>query len=270
MRPIKLSSRFALLALLALASGCLYRMPIQQGNVLNPDLVAQLEPGMTRAQVMFLLGTPILPNGFNADRWDYFYYVKVGRTQDALTKRLTVWFKNEKVDRFDGDVAPKPAVPTTPAAPAPTTSVSESGALAPRRHPPASLPCARSAAPSQGGKSALYLEGKIQFDPATAHIARNHRRQAPLAREAAQRPLIQLHVDGVWRLQMVAGDEGSAQCAAADGEARAQGVRAALQHLGRGAAGHEFRITLDIVDQFEHVLRACAYERRASDLAHAA
>ncbi len=122
MRTIKLSSRFALLALLALASGCLYRMPIQQGNVLNPDLVAQLEPGMTRSQVMFLLGTPMLPNGFNTDRWDYYYYSKYGRTVRADTKRLTVWFKNEKVDHFDGDAAPKtPATPAA-AAPAPATT----------------------------------------------------------------------------------------------------------------------------------------------------
>ncbi len=121
MRHIKLSSRFALVALLGLVGGCLYRMPIQQGNVLNPEQVTQLEPGMTRSQVMFLLGTPMLPNGFNTDRWDYYYYSKLGRTMPTVTKRLTVWFKNEKVDHFDGDAAPKPAAaPVT--APAPATT----------------------------------------------------------------------------------------------------------------------------------------------------
>ncbi|HTQ36683.1 MAG TPA: outer membrane protein assembly factor BamE, partial [Steroidobacteraceae bacterium] len=77
------------------------------GNVLNPDLVAQLEPGMTRSQVMFLLGTPMVPNGFDTDRWDYYYYIKSPSGQIVRTERLTVWFKNEKVDHFDGDAAPK-------------------------------------------------------------------------------------------------------------------------------------------------------------------
>ncbi len=45
--------RIILIAMLGLASGCLYRMPVQQGNVQNPDLVAQLQPGMTRSQVSF-------------------------------------------------------------------------------------------------------------------------------------------------------------------------------------------------------------------------
>jgi outer membrane protein assembly factor BamE len=58
--------------LLACASGCIYRMPIQQGNFLDPNQVAQVETGMTRSQVMFLLGTPMVPNGFNTDRWDYY------------------------------------------------------------------------------------------------------------------------------------------------------------------------------------------------------
>jgi outer membrane protein assembly factor BamE len=107
MRPNKYSGRLVLIALLGLASGCLYRMPIQQGNVLNHDLVAQLEPGMTRSQVMFLLGSPMLPNGFDADRWDYYCYAKFGRSERPETRRLSVWFKDEKVERFDGDAITK-------------------------------------------------------------------------------------------------------------------------------------------------------------------
>jgi outer membrane protein assembly factor BamE len=89
-------------------------MPLQQGNMLNRDLVAQLEPGMTRSQVMFLLGTPMVPNGFNTDRWDYYYFIKNARGEVRASQRLTVWFKNDKVDHFDGDAAPKPK--TAPAA----------------------------------------------------------------------------------------------------------------------------------------------------------
>jgi outer membrane protein assembly factor BamE (lipoprotein component of BamABCDE complex) len=103
MRPISLTLRITLVALLGLASGCLYRMDIQQGNVLNKELVAQLEPGMTRSQVKFLLGTPQLPNGFNTDRWDYFCY----SNNPQETRRLTVWFKDEKVDHIDADAVLK-------------------------------------------------------------------------------------------------------------------------------------------------------------------
>ena len=113
MRTVKLSAKLCLIVLLGLTSGCLYHMRIQQGNVLNPDLVSQLEPGMTRSQVMFLLGTPMIPNGFNTDRWDYYFYVKNESGKILESNRLTVWFKDDKVDHFDGDLAPsgrEPAV----------------------------------------------------------------------------------------------------------------------------------------------------------------
>jgi outer membrane protein assembly factor BamE len=97
----------AALGIAVLCAGCLYHMPIQQGNFLDANQVAQLEPGMTRPQVSFLLGTPMVPNGFNNDRWDYYYFIKVGRkASDTDTKRLTVWFKDDKVDHVDRSDAP--------------------------------------------------------------------------------------------------------------------------------------------------------------------
>jgi outer membrane protein assembly factor BamE len=97
----------AALAIAALCAGCLYRMPIQQGNFLDANQVAQLETGMTRPQVSFLLGTPMVPNGFNNDRWDYYYFIKVGRKASGTeSKRLTVWFKDDKVDHVDRSDAP--------------------------------------------------------------------------------------------------------------------------------------------------------------------
>ena len=114
MRTIKPLRYVAILAALGLASGCLYRMPVQQGNMLNRDLVAQLEPGMTRSQVMFLLGTPMVPNGFNTDRWDYYYYYKDARGDVRASQRLTVWFKDDKVDHFDDEGAPKAKPPAEP------------------------------------------------------------------------------------------------------------------------------------------------------------
>jgi outer membrane protein assembly factor BamE len=107
----------ALAGALLLLGGCLYHMPIIQGNFLDEGQVAQLEPGMTRSQVMFLIGTPMVPNGFNTDRWDYYYYVKVSRLSKPDTKRLTVWFKDDKVDRVEKSYASAaPAAPVAEAA----------------------------------------------------------------------------------------------------------------------------------------------------------
>jgi len=65
-----------LLLLAPLFAGCVYRMNIQQGNYLEGRTVDQLQVGMTRSQVRYLLGTPMVPNAFDKERWDYLYYFK--------------------------------------------------------------------------------------------------------------------------------------------------------------------------------------------------
>ena len=97
----RLLAAIALSGVLLLTSGCLYRMRIEQGNYLDPTQVVQLQDGMTKAQVRFLLGTPMIPNGFDSDRWNYYYYVKSGTMKTPITRRLTVWFKDDKVDHFE-------------------------------------------------------------------------------------------------------------------------------------------------------------------------
>ena len=115
-----------LVALLAtlMSSGCVYRMTVQQGNFLDARQVVQVKEGMTRAQVRFLLGTPMLPDAFDRDRWDYLYYLKVGRLQKAEEQRLTIYFTDDKVSRIENVGAPT-EVPATDApaasAPAPAT-----------------------------------------------------------------------------------------------------------------------------------------------------
>jgi outer membrane protein assembly factor BamE (lipoprotein component of BamABCDE complex) len=59
----------------------------------------------------------MVPNGFNTDRWDYYYFVDAGRRFKPETKRLVVWFKDEKVERVEGDAAPPSAAPAAAAAP---------------------------------------------------------------------------------------------------------------------------------------------------------
>ncbi len=93
---------------LLLSSGCVYRASIAQGNLVKEEDLAQLEVGMTRKQVRFLLGTPMIDDPFNRDRWDYVYYLTIGR-EDATFKRwVTVIFENDTVSeiRRDQELAP--------------------------------------------------------------------------------------------------------------------------------------------------------------------
>ena len=86
---------------LVATSGCVYRMNIQQGNFLEARTVDQLQTGMTRSQVRYLLGTPMVPDAFDRERWDYLYYFKKGRWKKPEERHLIVFFKEDKVDKFD-------------------------------------------------------------------------------------------------------------------------------------------------------------------------
>jgi outer membrane protein assembly factor BamE len=111
MRSSFLTSALLALCLAGPGAGCVYRMNIQQGNYLQPSTVDQLQVGMTRSQVRYLLGTPMVPDAFDDDRWDYLYYMKKGRLREPEQRHLTVFFENDKVariERHDGN-APKPA-----------------------------------------------------------------------------------------------------------------------------------------------------------------
>jgi outer membrane protein assembly factor BamE len=103
-------TRLAALGLLALlASGCVYRMDIQQGNFLEGKTVDQLQVGMTRSQVRYLLGTPMVPDLFDKDRWDYLYYFQHGRLRRPEQRHVTVFFKEDKVTNFQRDNVPESA-----------------------------------------------------------------------------------------------------------------------------------------------------------------
>ena len=82
-----------------------HKMDIQQGNYITQDMVAKLKPGMTRNQVKFALGTPLVADPFHNDRWDYVYVLrKKGRVVEE--RRVQVLFKDDKLDRIEGDVVP--------------------------------------------------------------------------------------------------------------------------------------------------------------------
>src|SRR5271156_1669731 len=99
-----------------LASACVYRINIQQGNFLDQAAVEQVKPGMTRSQVRYLLGTPMVADPFNKERWDYIYYLKRGRTRHVDSRRVTVYFDGEKVARLDKPTAAEAAAQDASAA----------------------------------------------------------------------------------------------------------------------------------------------------------
>jgi outer membrane protein assembly factor BamE len=94
-----------------------YRIDVRQGNFVTQEMVAQLKPGLTREQVRFILGSPLVADMFHVDRWDYVYRFQSGHGE-AQQRRLVVFFQDNKLMRVAGDVvaedgtkvdAPKPA-----------------------------------------------------------------------------------------------------------------------------------------------------------------
>ena len=82
-----------------------YKIDIQQGNVVTQEMLAKLKAGMTRSQVRFALGSPLVIDPFRTDRWDYVYsYQKQGKA--AERRRVTVIFDEDKLARIEGDVVP--------------------------------------------------------------------------------------------------------------------------------------------------------------------
>jgi outer membrane protein assembly factor BamE len=92
-------------------AGCVYRMPILQGNYLDPAVIAQIKPGMTHSQVRYLLGTPMVPGAFDNSRWDYAYYLKTQRLRNTDHGHVGIFFANDLVARVDTDVTRAPFAP---------------------------------------------------------------------------------------------------------------------------------------------------------------
>ncbi len=98
--------RAAGVLLLVLTAGCeslipsFYTVPVRQGNYIDPAMVAQLRPGMTRQQVLRIMGTPLVEDPFHQDRWDYYYqYGQGGNISEQ--RRVTLFFRGDTLDRVD-------------------------------------------------------------------------------------------------------------------------------------------------------------------------
>lgn len=90
----------------ALLAGCMlapHRIDIQQGNYVDQAMVAKLKPDMTRSQVRFILGTPLVADVFHPNRWDYVYLT--GKAGEVRTQhKITVVFDGDRLKYIDGDV----------------------------------------------------------------------------------------------------------------------------------------------------------------------
>lgn len=82
-----------------------YRPVIQQGNFISEEMLAQLKVGMTRDQVRFVLGTPLMADMFHAERWDYPFRLARGNGE-VTTSSVVVYFKDDKVERYEGGNLP--------------------------------------------------------------------------------------------------------------------------------------------------------------------
>ena len=81
-----------------------YKIDVQQGNILNQEMVSRLRPGLTKDQVRFILGTPVLMDIFHANRWDYIYRLRKGNTGEVEMHKFTVFFdETGKLERVAGD-----------------------------------------------------------------------------------------------------------------------------------------------------------------------
>lgn len=98
-----------LLTLILSMTGCsqfrfpgVFKIDIGQGNIVSDEAVSQLREGMTKRQVRFLLGSPLLQDMFHPNRWDYYYSLKPGKKR-TQSKRLTIFFEQGKLNRIEGD-----------------------------------------------------------------------------------------------------------------------------------------------------------------------
>jgi outer membrane protein assembly factor BamE len=98
----------AILTMLLLAGGCVYQAALSQGNLLDQEDIDQLEVGMTRGQVRFLLGTPMIDDPFHENRWDYVYYLRIGREKATFKRWVSVYFEGENVSEVIRDQELRP------------------------------------------------------------------------------------------------------------------------------------------------------------------
>ena len=94
-------------------SGCgfvgfpgVYRIDIEQGNLVDQEMIEQLKPGMSRRQVRFIMGSPLVEDTFRSDRWDYPYVIRNGQTI-IREAQVTILFEGDSLAEIRGDYLPE-------------------------------------------------------------------------------------------------------------------------------------------------------------------
>ena len=108
-----IAMRYLVLLLAVLCASCTstlpsfkpYHLDVQQGNVVTSKMMLQLKPGMTKSQVRYVMGTPLLQDSFHQDRWDYLYQMNKGG-EVIERRRVILEFKNDGLASVRGDVIP--------------------------------------------------------------------------------------------------------------------------------------------------------------------
>ena len=103
--PFGLAVMLALSACGSLEFPGVYKLTIQQGNIVSQEMIDRLKPGMTRSQVQFVLGNPVLADSFERDRWNYMYTIDIPG-QAIIERELIIVFENDRLLRFEGDYTP--------------------------------------------------------------------------------------------------------------------------------------------------------------------
>jgi outer membrane protein assembly factor BamE len=109
---------FCLISLSLLSTGCswvqfpgVHKVDVQQGNIVDQEMVDKLRLGMTKSQVRFVLGTPLVVDTFNQSRWDYFYNRVTSQGRETQ-QQVTIFFnKEDELERITGDYLPSTATP---------------------------------------------------------------------------------------------------------------------------------------------------------------
>lgn len=115
-RSLRYSAPLLVISLLLVGCGSnfgfpgVYRIDVEQGNIVTAEMVEQLKPGMTRRQVRFVMGTPLIEDTFNPDRWDYRYTVRNG-AETLEENRVTVLFEGDALTNVLGTDVPDWAKP---------------------------------------------------------------------------------------------------------------------------------------------------------------
>lgn len=104
---------FFLLAGCSSAVPSFYKLDVRQGNYIDPANVERLQIGMSKRQVQFLLGTPLLNDPFHQQRWDYLYSFRPEGGDETDKRHISLYFEGDTLARIEGNVTPPPATPSS-------------------------------------------------------------------------------------------------------------------------------------------------------------